>query len=446
MAGGTWISQNKKQPGVYINVKSNKKQAVSVGDRGVVAICEPLSWGPVGEIMKINAGDSFVSFIGYDEMSSKSLFLREIFMGSDRTDGPVKVLLYRPSATGAEKAKATLSGLTATAKYIGIRGNDISIVVTVNPDNGQLYSVQTIVDGAIKDTQTVENIEALIANNWVEFSGTGSITASAGTSLTGGKDGEVAASSYSSFLEALELFTFNILIYDGSNPLIQAAYVSFVKRMRDNFGKKCQAVMAGIEADSDAVISVKNGVTLSDGTAITDMQAAWWVGGAEAGASYNQSLVYAQHPGAIDAFPRLTNTQMDEALSKGQLVFFEEFGGVKVVSDINTLTTYTADKGETFSLNQVIRTLDTIANDIYKNLSQNYIGKIQNNEDGKNLVKAWIVGYLNEIQANGGIRNFEADDVTISSGEKINAVEIGIGVQPVAAVEKIYITVTLTDD
>ena len=43
MAGGTWTSQNKKQPGVYINVKSSRKQAVNVGDRGVVAICEPLS-------------------------------------------------------------------------------------------------------------------------------------------------------------------------------------------------------------------------------------------------------------------------------------------------------------------------------------------------------------------------------------------------------------------
>ena len=36
MAGGTWTSQNKKQPGVYINVKSSRKQAVNVGDRGVV--------------------------------------------------------------------------------------------------------------------------------------------------------------------------------------------------------------------------------------------------------------------------------------------------------------------------------------------------------------------------------------------------------------------------
>ncbi len=127
------------------------------------------------------------------------------------------------------------------------------------------------------------------------------------------------------------------------------------------------------------------------------------------------------------------------------MYFFEEFGSVKVVSDINTLTTYTPDKGEAFSLNQVIRAMDTVANDIYKNFSQNYIGKIQNNAAGRDLLKAWIVGYLNEIQANGGIQNFVADDVVVEAGEAINAVVITLAIQPVAAVEKIYITATLTD-
>jgi len=55
------------------------------------------------------------------------------------------------------------------------------------------------------------------------------------------------------------------------------------------------------------------------------------------------------------------------------------------------------------------------------------------------------VGYLNEIQANGGIQNFESDDVTVEAGNALNAVLITLAIQPVAAVEKIYITATLTD-
>jgi len=445
MAGGTWTSQNKKQPGVYINVKSSMAQAVSVGDRGVVAICEPLSWGPEGEIITINVGDDFTPFIGYDSTNNKALFLREIFKGSGHTRGPVKIMLYRPGATGAAKAAATIEPLIITAKHNGVRGNDISVSVVADPDNEGSFTVQTIVDGSVKYTQVGKVVADLQDNEWVVFSGTGDLVASAGTALTGGSDGTVNNAAYSTFLTALEPYTFNILIYDGPDSTVQAAYVAFIRRMRDNLGKKCQAVMAGVESDSDAVVSVKNGVILSDGTTLTPQQTTWWVGGAEAGANYSESLVYAQYPGAVNVSPRLTATEVDEALSKGQIVFFEEFGSVKVVSDINTLTTYTPDKGEAFALNQVIRTLDTVANDTYKNFSQNYIGKIQNNAAGHDLLKAWIVGYLNEIQANGGIQNFVADDVVVEAGEAINAVVITLAIQPVAAVEKIYITATLTD-
>ena len=445
MAGGTWTSQNKKQPGVYINVKSSMEQAVSVGDRGIVAICEPLSWGPEGEIMTINMGNDFTPYIGYELTNDKALFLREIFKGSGHTKGPVKVMLYRPTTTGAIKAAAVIETLTITARYNGVRGNDISVTIIADPDNEGSFSVQTVVDGVLKHTQAGKTVSDLQSNDWVAFSGTGDLTASAGTSLTGGSDGTVSSAAYSAFLTTLEPYTFNVLVYDGVDSTVQAAYVAFIKRMRDNLGKKCQAVMTGVESNSDAVISVKNGVELSDGTVITAQQATWWVGGAEAGASYSESLVYAQYPDAVNVSPRLTASEVDEALDKGQIVFFEEFGSVKVVSDINTLTTYTPDKGEAFSLNQVIRTLDTIASDIYKNFSQNYIGKIQNNVAGRDLLKAWIVGYLNEIQANGGIQNFVADDVVVEAGESINSVVITLAIQPVAAVEKIYITATLTN-
>ncbi|GLB30086.1 hypothetical protein LAD12857_20090 [Lacrimispora amygdalina] len=445
MAGGTWTSQNKKQPGVYINVKSSMAQSVNVGDRGIVAICKPLSWGPEGNIMTINMGDDFTQYIGYDSTNDKALFLREIFKGSGNTKGPVKVMLYRPTTTGAAKATATIAPLTITAKYNGVRGNDISIIAIADPDNEGSFIVQTVVDGAVKHTQTGKTVSDLKGNDWVVFSGTGDLTASAGTSLTGGNDGTVSSAAYSAFLTVLEPYTFNILIYDGADSTVQAAYVAFIKRLRVDLGKKCQAVMAGVESNSDAVISVRNGVVLSDDAVLTPQQATWWVGGAEAGANYSESLVYAQYPDAVNVSPRLTASEVDEALDKGQIVFFEEFGSVKVVSDINTLTSYTPDKGEAFSLNQVIRTLDTIANDVYKNFSQNYIGKIQNNAAGRDLLKAWIVGYLNEIQANGGIQNFVADDVVVGAGNALNAVVITLAIQPVAAVEKIYITATLTD-
>lgn len=40
MAGGIWSSQNKIQPGTYINTLSQASTAVNVGDKGIVAIAE----------------------------------------------------------------------------------------------------------------------------------------------------------------------------------------------------------------------------------------------------------------------------------------------------------------------------------------------------------------------------------------------------------------------
>lgn len=134
MAGGIWSSQNKIQPGTYINTLSQASTAVNVGDKGIVAIAEPLSWGPVGVIQTIIPGDDVTPYIGYDITSDKALFLREMMKGSTSVYGPAKILLYRPAGTGGAKAAATVGNLTATALYTGVRGNDITMVVSADPD------------------------------------------------------------------------------------------------------------------------------------------------------------------------------------------------------------------------------------------------------------------------------------------------------------------------
>ena len=127
-------------------------------------------------------------------------------------------------------------------------------------------------------------------------------------------------------------------------------------------------------------------------------------------------------------------------------MFIDSFDTVKVCTDINTFTSITVDKQKYFSKNRVIRVLNQFCNDVYKQFSLYYIGKINNNEDGRNLLKGWIVGYLNEMQANGGIQNFEADDIQVSAGTDVDAVVVNAAIQPVDSVEKIYMTVTVSAD
>lgn len=449
MAGGTWTSQNKVQPGVYINTRSQGNLPISVGEKGIVAIAEPLSWGPSGVIQTIIPGEDLRPHIGYDVTSSKALFLREMMKGSDTTPGPVKILLYRPKGTGGEKASGTVGGLTATALYEGTRGNDITVIVSEDPDTEGLYDVSTVVDGRIVDAQSVTAISGLIANDWVAFSGseTGTFQETVGMPLTGGADPTITAADHADFLQALEPYRFDIVVYDGTESTLIQTYAAFVERVSENVGQKCQAVMAQASAcNSEWVISVDNGVELSDGTVLTPHQCTWWLGGAEAGALYNDSLTYAQYPYAVGAVPKLADDQVTQAVQAGKVVFIDSFDTVKVCTDINTFTSYMVDKGPEYSKNRVMRVLDQFCNDVYRQFSLYYIGKTDNNDAGRNLLKGWIVGYLNEMQANNGIQSFEPDDVAVYPGNTVDAVRIDVALQPVDAIEKIYLSVAVSVD
>lgn len=444
MAGGFWTSQNKILPGVYINTKSAGNVSASIGSRGIVAICEGLDWGATGVIQTITPGESLYPFIGYDITNEKTLFLREMMKGTDVSDGPIQILLYRPAGTGGVAATASIGDdLTVTAKYPGVRGNDISIMASINPDADGAYDVATIVDGSVVDLQTVNSAADLVANAWVTFAGE-TLAATAGTALTGGVNPTVAAADHSAFLTALESYFFDIVIYDGDDSTVAQAYAAFAKRISERVGYKCQCVMAGSGNNSEWVIQILNGVTLTDGTVLTAQQATWWVGGAEAGARYNQSLTYAQYPQASEATPKLTEAQLEAAVLAGQIAFTDTFGVVKICTDINSLTTYTVDKGEEYHKNRVMRVLNQLCNDIYRYFSLNYIGKVNNNAAGRALLRGWIVGYLQEMQANNGVQNFVADDVTVEQGNSVDSVLINIAIMPVDAVEKIFVSVTVS--
>lgn len=442
MAGGSWTEQNKVRPGVYIRFTSSDPMGLTVGERGIVTICEPLSWGPQGQVMTIEPLSDTTPYTGYPITDSHNLFLQQIFSGSNRTSGPTSVLLYNPQASGAAQATATVTPLTATALYPGTRGNDITIIVDALTEPSSQYIVYTVVDGDIVDQQQVATCDQLVANSWVTFSGTGAPAETAGTPLTGGLNGTVDSGDYADYLTAIEPYKFDIMIYDGTDSTTMQAMQQFIQRMANDNGMYSQLVLANAtNPDSRFVINVMSGYTLSDGTALTMQQACWWIGGASAGAKYNQSLTYATIPGAVAVSPMMTGSQYEAALQAGQFVLFADDGAVKVEQDINSLVTYTPDISKIYHKNRVIRLCNTIANDVYKQFSDNFIGVVNNNEAGRSQFRSAIVGYLLDIQANQGIQNFSADDVEVLPGTDSDAILINIALQAVDSVEKIYMTV-----
>jgi hypothetical protein len=437
MGGGNFVTQNKVRPGVYVNVVGAGSPVGAIGDRGVMAMALSLSWGQSKQVLTINAGDDVSVLLGYNITDVQLLLVKEALKRA-RT-----VLLYRLN-TGTKALIAT-GNLTATAKHGGLRGNALSIVISVNIDDAAKFDVKTLLSGVVMDTQIVANIAGLVENNWVVFSGAGALATTAGAPLATGTDGAVINTDHTDFMAAIELQEFNAMAYTGTDATLKALYVAFVKRLRDAEGKKIQVVMENYPAaDYEGVISVKNGVILSDGTIFTAAQATAWVAAATAGAQSNTSLTYDAYDDAVDVGTRYTNAQIEAALLAGEFVFTPSNGKAKVEQDISSFTSFTPTKPKSFRKNRVIRVLDGINNDFKRIFELYYLGKVDNNADGRTLLKSQCNTLLGSLQNINALQNFDAQtDVTIIEGTESDSVYIEVGVQPVDSIEKIYMKVTV---
>ncbi|WP_438435406.1 phage tail sheath family protein [Gorillibacterium sp. sgz500922] len=432
MAGGIWSTQNKVRPGVYINFKSTGQALGALGDRGIVSLPLTLPWGPSKQIVTIEAGNDVSVTLGYPITDAALLLVREALKRAKT------LLLYRLNV--GTKAAVTAGNLTATAKYGGTRGNALSVQIAVNVDTPSLFDVRTLLSGAVVDSQTVANITALKANDWIVWSGTGALAANAGAPLVGGADGTTTAQDYLDYLAAVEVLEVNTIGLPSSDSATKAVFVSFAKRLRDDEGKKLQVVLENYPAaDFEGVISVKNGVVLADGTTLSAAQAVAWVAGATAGAAPNQSLTYQAYDDAVDVTPKYTNSQTIAALQAGEFLFTGSRGAAVVEQDINTLHSFTPDKGRAFSKNRVIRVLDAIAVDLKLVFERYYLGKVGNDDDGRALLKNEFVKYIETLQGIGAIQNFDSQtDIAISQGADSASVYVELNIQPTDAIEKIY--------
>ena len=557
MAGGTWIDQNKVRPGVYINYKSSPQALSTMGERGTVAIARQLSWGEVGKLIAIEDPSDCATKLGYSSTADEMLFIRQILLGSNRTNGAKKVLVWRLDCAGASKASAIIGSgdgaAKAEARYVGTRGNDVSIVVTAvnNSENTPVgYAIQTLLAGKVVESVTVKSNATgnqIESNSYVVFSGgaikdgtyplTGgsdgnqykdpikasaelykssslTITAEAAvagengnrisvevsdtsagsqnrnliiyedgiekartpfsgsastscvkneyvvvnktgstdwttiekTQLSGGSDGTTPdASIYDAFFTALKTIAFDVLIYDGKDATLKSTFASFVKDQSNEEGKRCQCVLSEYVADNECIIScASQSVTLDTGAVLKPEELTWWVGGASAGANVNESLTYSCYPGAVDIEPKLTRSEQEAQIEGGNFVLISQFDKIQVLTDINSFTTFSVEKGKAFRKNRVVRTVFGLCNDIYKTFALYYIGAVHNDEEGRKALKAEILNLMLKYQGNRALQNVVVDDVTVNKGVDSDAVVIEINCQPVDSIEKIYINITIS--
>ncbi|MBR0592383.1 phage tail sheath family protein [Bacillus pumilus] len=445
MNGGTFTpGTEKKRPGIYFNFKTTAQQRITLGDRGTVALPITMSWGEPKTFISISGMEDLNKKVGLN-IDDKSLLLFREAKKKAQT-----VLLYRLNE--GEPAKAQISeNFNVLANYGGQKGNEVTIQVTENVLDSKKRDVVTYVGTDIVDKQIVTDVKELKQNKYVSFSGEGEVTITAGVTLSGGKNGVPSVADYTAFLEAAETEYFDVIaLPNNTSTQLKATFVAFVKRLRDDQGRKVQGVLPNYEANHEGIINVTSGVLLEDGTEITPAKATAWVAGASAGANFNQSLTFVEYEGAVDTLERLDNDQVEYRLSQGEFLFTFDARDrtVSVEKDINSLTTYTTEKNKTFAKNKIIRVLDAINNDLTRELKDLIkLRKANGNDipasdDGLQLVKTLITQYLTQLQDGSGITGFDSEtDIVIALNEDRDGFLIDLAVQPVDAAEKFYFNV-----
>ena len=427
LGGGTFISQNKKLPGSYINFASAQNASSSIGERGIAAMAIEMDWGKDGEIIEVtsqNFAKDSLKIFGYDYSNEKLKGLRDLFKNVK------KAYFYRLNSGN----KATTD--IATAKCSGTRGNDIRIVVAKNIDDDTKYDVTTYLGTKEVDKQTVKEVSELVDNDYVTFS-METLEVTAGKSLEGGTNGDVSGEAHQKFLDKLESYEINAVGCTAKDESTSNLYVQYAKRMRDEQGIKFQAVVYNNSANYEGVVNVKN-TTVEDDSALV-----YWVTGVIAGCEINRSNTNKTYDGEYTVNADYTQAQLENSIDNGEFILHKVGDEVRVLVDINSLVDITSEKGEEFKSNQTIRVLDQIASDVASVFNSKYLGKIANNEAGRTSLWADIVALFKDYQTLQAIENFEDEDIKVAIGNDKKSVTIETSVQVINAMEKLYMTVVV---
>jgi len=430
LGGGTFLVQNKVLPGAYINFVSKARASAMLSDRGIATIPLVLDWGAQNEIMEVSTGDlqkNSLKLFGHDYTAPELQGLRDMFKNIRLA------YLYRLGADGVKAANDF-----ATAKYTGMRGNDLKVVIAENADEADKFDVILYFGAAKVDEQTVASAEELVNNDYADWKKDAILEATAGIPLAGGTSPTVTNGDFQAYLNAVEPYNFNAIGCPSKNTSIKGLFTAFTKRLRDEQGVKFQCVTFDNPADYEGVVNVMN-----EAKGDEEWGAVYWVTGVIAGTAVNKSALNKVYDGEYVLDVKLTQTQLENAIKDGKFAFHRVGSDIRVLSDVNSLVNTTLEKGEIFKENQTIRVLDQIANDIAVLFNTKYLGVVPNDADGRISFWSDVVKHHEELQKIRAIEDFKGEDVAVFQGDTKRAVVVNNTVTVVSAMAQLYMTVTV---
>lgn len=253
---------------------------------------------------------------------------------------------------------------------------------------------------------------------------------------------------YTAARDAFEARPFNVFVYDGivSNDE-QLAAVAWTKRNREE-GKHFAIVFGCTNATDDLTPSIGDARTVKladkyavnlisgielNGNKVNSAEFAPYIAGLIASTAINKSITYTAIP-VDDVTYRARNSEIKASLTKGSLILVHDGDKVKV------------ERGITTNLSKIrkVRAEQAIATDITKTGSDQYVGQLDNNDDGQKALIGAIKAYLENLANNNVLKldsiTVELDPLYESAGDQVF---LRIGFIEIDSMEQIFLSINV---
>lgn len=415
--------ETKKRPGIYQRYENTGTVELAGAINGICAAVLKSNWGPLNEVQVLDSADQISTIYGKDATDG---ILTQLFYGGAQKVIAVRIGSGGTKGTATLKDSADTSVLTLSLKYAGERNLQYIVREYLNDTTKKelvLLENQVILERFVfaktpSDTTEADLLLAAIANsNYItaskqsSYSGTGVIALVGQGGFAGGTAVTTAVQDYQNGLNLLETQRFNTLSIDTTDTNVVALVQPFMEKIYQN-GKMAFAVigakasdaldtrMAQAAAINDyKVIFVGSGWKDSNGTVFAGEKAAARIAGMVAAIPANDSITHKTISGAVEPIEYLTNSQYEDCIDYGMLMFsVNSLGQVWVDSGITTLTTASGeDDGgwKKIKRTKIRFELMTRASDSAAPL----IGAVPNNDDGRSAVIQVVQGICNNMVA-----------------------------------------------
>lgn len=217
---------------------------------------------------------------------------------------------------------------------------------------------------------------------------------------------EEDGADYTAVLKKLKDLKWNYLTIPELGSADITMVSAWIKQYRNDEKKTFKVVLAHCNGDHEGIINLTTENIASTITGVTHTATEYCarIAGVLAGLSLARSSTYYV---LDDITSAETPEDANERINAGELVIVFDGTKYKIGRGVNSLVTFTAEKPEDVRFIKIVEGMDLYLDDIRETYEDNYVGKIINDYDGKQMFVAAIGAYHKGLLGNVLDKSFD---------------------------------------